>query len=174
MAIETLNQMFKYAVEQHGDTMYFGEKDSNKVFQNTLMKDLYTKAQNLAIALKDLGLKPKDRVGLIADNCTNWALADFAVLMNGAADVPRGTDSTTAEIEYILNHSGAKICFFHDEKTYNTMKPILKKTSVTDIIIMDPKYQAKGKNIYNIEDLAEKGSKKRDKALAAIEQTEQL
>ena len=44
----------------------------------------------------------------MADNKKEWGIADMAVLMNGACNVPRGTDSTDQDVEYILNHCEAK------------------------------------------------------------------
>jgi long-chain acyl-CoA synthetase len=46
-------------------------------------------------------------VALVADNGPWWLPADLAVLATGAVVVPRGSDTTPAELGLILAHSGA-------------------------------------------------------------------
>jgi long-chain acyl-CoA synthetase len=64
----------------------------------------------VAAGLRALGVGPGDRVGLVSDGSPHWLEADLAVLALGAADVPRGTDTTPLELGRILDHSGAGIC----------------------------------------------------------------
>src|SRR5579872_5100024 len=59
-------------------------------------------------ALKHLGVKPGDRVGLFSPNRPEWHVADFAILGLGAADVPVYFNESPDRITYILNHSGAE------------------------------------------------------------------
>lgn len=62
----------------------------------------------LAAGLLDRGVEPGDRVALVADNGPGWLPADLAILAAGAADVPRGTDTTPVELGILLEHSGAR------------------------------------------------------------------
>ena len=81
--------------------------------------------------------------------------------MTGAANVPRGTDVTESELEYILNHSEAKILFIENDKVLEKFNKIKSKTSVKTLILMDPK--AKGESgILKLSDLIEKGKKLRE------------
>src|SRR5262245_33448152 len=52
----------------------------------------------LAAALLARGIRRGDRVGLIAENRCEWLVADLASTYVGAADVPRGSDTTPQEI----------------------------------------------------------------------------
>ncbi|MCK6482185.1 MAG: AMP-binding protein, partial [Planctomycetes bacterium] len=63
-----------------------------------------------AAGLRARGVRPADRVGLVADNGPWWPVADLGILAAGACDVPRGADSTPSEIGDILDHSGARAC----------------------------------------------------------------
>ncbi|CAE6433856.1 unnamed protein product [Rhizoctonia solani] len=68
------------------------------------------RAQNLAYALKRVhGIKPGDRVAVIAPNCPMIADAHFGVLAARAVITPINTRLTIPEVDYILEHSGAKL-----------------------------------------------------------------
>ncbi|KAH7344683.1 acetyl-CoA synthetase-like protein [Rhizoctonia solani] len=68
------------------------------------------RVQNLAYALKRVhGIKPGDRVAIIAPNCPMIADAHFGVLAARAVITPINTRLTIPEVDYILEHSGAKL-----------------------------------------------------------------
>ena len=57
------------------------------------------------------GLKPGDRVALAAKNCPEYLEALYAVWHAGLAAVPVNAKLHGAELGYILEHSGARLCF---------------------------------------------------------------
>lgn len=138
----TLCEMFLLKNSEYDPNPMFYSKDSKKVFQGQTFREVFTQAENAAIGLMELGIEPKDKVGLMSDNRVEWAIADMAVILNGAADVPRGSDSTPQEIQYILEHSESKVCFVETEKLAYSILPILDKTPVTKLIILDKSFKA--------------------------------
>ncbi len=64
-------------------------------------------ADDMAAGLIGLGVKPGDRVAILAENRWEWMVADHAILSVGAVDVPIHAPSTPAQIQYQLEHSGA-------------------------------------------------------------------
>ncbi|MCZ8156965.1 MAG: AMP-binding protein, partial [Leptospira sp.] len=74
----TLNDVFYYAKQQFASKELFFAKDSNKQFIGTSFGTVFKNAENVGLALLQFGLKPGDRVGLMADNRTEWAIADMA------------------------------------------------------------------------------------------------
>ncbi|KAF8680273.1 AMP-binding enzyme C-terminal domain [Rhizoctonia solani] len=76
------------------------------------------RVQNLAYALKRVhGIKPGDRVAVIAPNCSMIADAHFGVLAARAVITPINTRLTIPEVDYILEHSGAKLVLVDYEYT---------------------------------------------------------
>ncbi|KAJ1311125.1 hypothetical protein OPQ81_009626 [Rhizoctonia solani] len=68
------------------------------------------RVQNLAYALKRVhGIKPGDRVAVLAPNCPMIADAHFGILAARAVITPINTRLTIPEVDYILEHSGAKL-----------------------------------------------------------------
>lgn len=69
----------------------------------------------LANALVELGVRKGDRVAFLSPNIPPMLEAHFAVPLVGGALVAINTRLASAEIEYILNHSGSKILFVDTE-----------------------------------------------------------
>ncbi len=164
----TLNDVFYYAKNHYASKDLFLAKDNNKQFVGTSFGNAFRSAENVGLALLQFGLKPGDKVGLMADNRTEWAIADMAVLLNGAVDVPRGSDSTPQEIQYILEHSESKYCFVEHEKLYDALKPILPQTKVEKVFILDPNFKTAKDNVYPLLDLIKMGEEYR-KNLPSLE-----
>ncbi len=65
----------------------------------------------LAGALQRLGLKPGDRVAIAAKNSPDYLEALYAIWHAGLAAVPANAKLHGAELGYILEQSGARVCF---------------------------------------------------------------
>jgi long-chain acyl-CoA synthetase len=65
----------------------------------------------MAGALQGFGLKPGDRVAIIAKNSPEFLEALYAIWHAGLAAVPANAKLHGAELGYILEHSGARACF---------------------------------------------------------------
>lgn len=82
-------------------------KNGGKEFRTVTWGEWMDQVRAAAAGFERLGVQRGDKVGLISDNRAQWLVADVALLGLGAVDVPRGSDSTSAEIRYILHHSEA-------------------------------------------------------------------
>jgi long-chain acyl-CoA synthetase len=79
----------------------------NKERKIVTYRELGERIDRFARGLVKLGIKPGDKVFLLADNSHKWIVADLGILAAGAVSVPRGADTPPSESEYILRHSGA-------------------------------------------------------------------
>ena len=70
-----------------------------------------SRVARLAFTLERMGLGPGDRAGLLAENCPEWSIADFACISSGIVVVPIYPTLTPAQCEYILKDSAAAIVF---------------------------------------------------------------
>jgi long-chain acyl-CoA synthetase len=70
-------------------------------------RDLARRVVAVAAGLKELGIRPGDRISILAETRPEWAIADYACLVAQAADVPIYPTLTAKQSEYILNDSGA-------------------------------------------------------------------
>ncbi len=65
----------------------------------------------VAAFLRERGVGHGDRVMILAENSPRWLHVFGGILAVGAVAVPRGEDISEDELQYILEHSEAKLCF---------------------------------------------------------------
>ena len=68
----------------------------------------------LAGALRSFGLSPGDRVAIVAKNSPDYVEALYAIWHAGLAAVPANAKLHGAELGYVLEQSGARVCFVSD------------------------------------------------------------
>ena len=78
-------------------------------WRETSCEEFQEQVEQFAFGLHELGVRPGDRVALHAESCTEWLVADLAILSLGAVDVPIYTTQPPEQIEHILRDSAAKI-----------------------------------------------------------------
>lgn len=156
-----LAEVYKEAATKYGDKGAFFSKDDKKQYVPTSFKSIHEKGLALAEELINMGVNARDNIGLMADHRLEWVIVDCGILSTGAADVPRGTDVTESELEYILNHSEAKLVFVeHDKMLEKLNKVKAKLPNLKTVIVMDPTSKAEG--ALKLYDLIERGKKLRD------------
>src|SRR3954465_1193624 len=73
--------------------------------------DMAGRVARLAGALPSGGLNPGDRVAIVAKNSPNYVEVLYAIWHAGLAAVPANAKLHGAELGYILEHSGVRVCF---------------------------------------------------------------
>ncbi len=106
-------------------------KDENEEFRPTTFAGLKDEVFRFAAGLADLGVERGNHVGLISDNRKEWFITDLAVLCLGAADVPRGCDSSADEIAYILGFPECRTAVL--ENAQQLSKVFEKESEVPDL-----------------------------------------
>jgi fatty-acyl-CoA synthase len=74
-------------------------------------------ATRLARSLQRVGVEPGDRVAYLCPNLPEMLIAHFAVPLSGAILVAINTRLSGPEVEYILQHSGARVLVVDSELT---------------------------------------------------------
>jgi acyl-CoA synthetase (AMP-forming)/AMP-acid ligase II len=75
---------------------------------------LWSRVCRLSSALAEIGLAPGDRIALLMQNSSRYLEIYQAAALMGAAVVPLNFRFAASEIEYVVNHSGARALFFDD------------------------------------------------------------
>jgi len=153
----SLVEVYRLASELFGDHPAFCPRNPGGSYGAVSYREIHRQGLDLATALIDLGVEARDHVAVLADNRLEWALADYAVLMAGAADVPRGTDVTPAEIEYILDHADVRVVFIEHAAMWRKFERCRGKLpGVTTFIMMD-RAAERPEGVLGLWDLVERG-----------------
>jgi long-chain acyl-CoA synthetase len=72
---------------------------------------LAERAARIAGALRTFGLAPGDRVAIVSKNSPDYLALLYGIWHAGLAAVPANAKLHGAELGYILEHSGARLCF---------------------------------------------------------------
>ena len=84
---------------------------SNHDWQIITWAGYLTVAREVCAGLAELGVGRGEHVGILSGNRAEWHLADLGALANGCVTVPIYQTSSVAQVEYILGHSEARVCF---------------------------------------------------------------
>lgn len=95
----------------------------------TSTQSMIEQAMAFASGLLELGLQPKDKIGLISNNRPEWHIADLGILMAGMINVPIYPTITEEDYEYILNNAEVKLCLVADEELFGKVNSIKDKVA---------------------------------------------
>ena len=110
----TLPSRFLHAIDEHPSPRAQLVRRSEG-WEPISSQEFLRRVAGLSNALVELGVKPGDRVGLLAPNCPEWHTADFAASGSGAVTVPIYFNESADRMAHILNHSGAQVLFICGE-----------------------------------------------------------
>ncbi|HEY3221185.1 MAG TPA: long-chain fatty acid--CoA ligase [Gemmatimonadales bacterium] len=107
----TLTQLFFTTVARHaGLPAAFRSKVGGSWVAIT-HREALERVQAISLGLRELGIKPGDKVGIVSENRPEWALTDYACLCARTTDVPIYPTLTAKQTEYILRDSEAAAVF---------------------------------------------------------------
>jgi long-chain acyl-CoA synthetase len=107
----TLNQLFFTTVDRHAGLPAAFRSKVGGAWVGITHRAALDRVQTISLGLRELGIKPGDKVALISENRPEWALADYACLTARTADVPIYPTLTAKQTEYILRDSESVAVF---------------------------------------------------------------
>ena len=133
----TINAMLKDVIKAHGSKAALSRKvDGN--YQDISYDELGAQVKDFALGLIELGVRKGDRVALLSENRPEWAISDLATLAAGGVDVPMFPTLTSAQVEYILGDSGARLICVSDAKQLEKVKSFRENvSSLEQVIVFD-------------------------------------
>lgn len=91
----------------------------------------------LARAFREKRIGHGSKVMVLSDNRYGWIVTDMALISLGAIGVPRGSDTPTGELEYIMTHAGCEFLVVETEellRQHQQMTAGLPRLKLTFII----------------------------------------
>ena len=152
----TLNQLFFTTADRHGNLPAAFRSKVNGVWVPVTHKQAAERVQAISVGLRELGIRPGDKVGLISENRPEWALADYACLTARATDVPIYPTLTPQQTAYILRDSESVATFCSTAAQVEKVLEVKGELpQVKHIIAFDA--SAKRPGVMTLEELEAKG-----------------
>ena len=153
----TINQMVQNTIQQHGSETALSHK-VDKEYQDISYATLAERIERFCLGLIELGLQKGDRVALLSENRPEWAITDLAILAGGGVTVPMFSTLTSAQVEYIVRDSGAKIICVSSERQLQKIKDWDENvpTSLQHIVIFD---ELQDDSVHTFDQVCELGQK---------------
>lgn len=133
---QTLPQLAAYCAERYADVRALFAPHQKPVLEMTYAQ-LQEDVARLGAGLLAAGIGVGDRIALFSDNRPRWLCSDLAITGIGAVDVPRGSDTSTGEFQFILQHSGCAAAVLQDKKLYDRLAAAGALNGLRFVVMMD-------------------------------------
>ncbi|MBE0496978.1 MAG: long-chain fatty acid--CoA ligase [Campylobacterales bacterium] len=134
---------------------------------------LFDDALLLARALRAKKITKGTKVMFVCDNRYEWIVTDLALLSLGAISIPRGSDTPTPELDYILKHSEAEFLIVETEELYERYKEVLASQKAI-FIVEGARVHTLFDSLYSYNDLLKDRTISKSEVEAFIDQKEHL
>lgn len=114
VAGQNIPQRFLSTLAEHPDVEVVRWKDESGEWQTWTMAKVADLTARLVTSLVDLGIGHGDRVVLMLKNRPEFHPLDIALLFVGATPISIYNSSAPDQIEYLVNHCGAKMAILDD------------------------------------------------------------
>ncbi len=116
----------------------------------------YERALMAARGLRKFGVKPGEKAAILSENRAEWVMADMGILSAGAVTVPIYPSNTPEQIEYVLNHSEARIIFVSSEVQYEKLLTIRESIPNLKLVVSFDQFPGKpALPLYTLDQLSE-------------------
>lgn len=144
---KTYNELFNYFTENTNNEKFLNYLSNGK-YKSISTKDFRNKVICLSLALKDLGIKKGDTVGVFAVSSPFWLIFDFAIHEIGAISVPIFSNISTVNLNFEIKDANIKFMFVDSEER---IKEIENKHK--DLVFITHNFCIKEKNFYNYDEI---------------------
>ena len=132
----SLVAMFFDRAARGGEDPFLWRK-ADRAWQPLSWRQVANQVSALAHNLRELGLKPGDRVVLISENRPEFCIADLAIMAAGCITVPTYTTNTERDHQHILDNSGAKAVIVSTAKLARVLMPAVMRSDAHLVISME-------------------------------------
>src|SRR5258708_28018606 len=101
--------------------------------RNLTGDELKANSEEVAGGLRELGVKPGDRVGIYSASHLDWVIAYLGAQRAGACVVPMNPEYHSAEVEHIVSNAEPSLVIVDSERA-----PVVEKLGLRSVDVHDP------------------------------------
>ena len=130
-----LPDLLQRSVKKYAGNPFLGTRQEDGSWKFITYREFGELVDRFRAGLASLGVEPGDRVAIIADNRTEWAVAAHATYSLGALICPMYQNQNPKDWEYIVRDSGAKILLVANEKIAGKTRPFVEQIDTLQHVI---------------------------------------
>ncbi len=139
VAGQTVATRFLANLTRNADSEVVRWKNSGGAWESQTLAELADETARLTTALREQGIGKGDRVVLMIRNRPEFHAIDLAVLMCGATPVSIYNSSAPDQIDYLVNHCGAKLAIVEDDAFLARFDAVRDRlTTLATTVIVEP------------------------------------
>ena len=133
----TLPTLFRHVVRERGEKIAMREKDLG-IWRAISWRQYGEKVRHVGLGLVSLGLRPRDVVSVLAENCPEWLYADLGTMCAGGVTNGIYTTDSARQVEYIVNDSGTRFFFAENEEQIDRILEVRARCpQLVKIVVFD-------------------------------------
>ena len=137
-AIRTLPDRLFLQASRRGDALALRYKKLG-IWHRVTWSEYASRVRTVAAALLSAGLRPRESVAVLGENCAEWLYCSLGTMTAGGSTCGVYPTSAPEQVQYILEHSEARVLFAENEEQLEKVLPILDKTRVERVVVWDQK-----------------------------------
>ncbi len=115
LGVKSIPELLRSIALEEPDKVALREKEFG-IWQETTYAGYWDLVKSAAMGMWALGIRPGDKVAIQSENRIAWVVSDIAAQSIQAASVGLYPTNPSAEVEYLLGHSEAKILIAEDQE----------------------------------------------------------
>ena len=153
-------QLYSDALSQGPERKLYHYKDGTE-WKSYSYQEVYNMLPDLGFGLQSLGIKKNDKVAILSENRPEWCFFDWTCSHFGFTTIPVYQTSIPKQIEYILNHSEAKVVIASNKEQLDKLLAIKSKLKSMKYIVMLDNKKRDEKWILTLKELKKQGKAKK-------------
>jgi long-chain acyl-CoA synthetase len=135
---KTIADLLPLAAAKYGDKPAVRFK-SGEEWKDVSYAELGEIVREVALGLVDLGIRPGDKVSILAHTRPEWAYACFGILSAGGVLVTIYQTNSPEECRYVLDHSDSRAVFVEDTEQLAKVRKVEDACpELEHLIVMEP------------------------------------
>lgn len=134
---DNLVDLLEQSTDRYNSKPLFGTRNlTTNTFDWVTYGDVRKRIDNFRGGLASLGISKGDAVGIIANNCTEWAVAAFATYGCGGRFIPMYENETFHTWQYIIQDANIRFLLVSSQEIYDKVQSLLNEIETLEFIYL--------------------------------------
>jgi len=145
--IKTYSEIFTHITNNFKNEKFLNYLSNGK-YKHITVEDFHNKVICLSLALKDIGIKRGDTIGVFASSSPFWLIFDFAIQQVGAISVPIFANISTVNLNFEIKDANIKYMFIDSQERLKDIENVHK-----ELVFITHNFCIKEDKFYNFDEI---------------------